>query len=118
MNPRNDLDTRGTTGRSTSEARCPTGSSGENIMNTPQHVSTAIHDLVNEVTTTVEDLHRSIAELPLTFLESVKPLEEPIKEIRDVQARSITAIYGLIRRINDRVEEINPLHETAGKSGQ
>ena len=85
-------------------------------MDTPQQVATTIHDLVNEVTTTVEDMHRSIAELPLTLLGSVKPFEEPVKEIRDVQARSITAIYGLIRRINDRVEEINPLHGTAGKS--
>jgi len=109
MNPHDDIDTRGPAGRSTA---------GGNIMDTPQHVATAIHDLVNDVTTTVEGLHRSIAELPLTFLESVKPLEEPVKEIRDVQARSITAIYGLIRRINDRVEEINPLHDTAERAGK
>lgn len=109
MKPRDDLDTRGPAGRTTA---------GGNIMDTPQHVATTIHDLVNDVTTTVEDLHRSIAELPLTVLESVKPLQEPVKEIRDVQARSISAIYGLIRRINDRVEEINPLHETVRTSGK
>ena len=75
-------------------------------MSTAQQIARTIHDVVNEGTTTVEDLHRSIAELPLRFLGSVEPFEQPMNDVRDVHARSIGAIYGLIRRVNDRVGQL------------
>ena len=90
----------------TREIRPHSATTASTGLRTARRAAWGIHDLVNEVTTTVENVHRSIAELPLTFLGSIKPLEEPVKEVREVQARSIGAIYGLIRRVNDRVEQL------------
>ena len=75
-------------------------------MSTAKQIATTIHDVVNETTATAEDIHRSIAELPLSLLGSLTPLEEPVKEIRELHARSIHAVYGLIRLVNDRVEQM------------
>lgn len=68
-------------------------------MSRAQQIATTVHDIIDEVTTTVEDIHRSIAELPLSCFESLKLSGE----VREAQARSIGAIYTLIRRCNDRV---------------
>lgn len=75
-------------------------------MNSPKDLAVAIHDTINDVTKAVEDIHRSIAEAPLDVMGSIEPFEQPLKEVRAVQDRSITAIYGLIRRVNDRVGEM------------
>jgi hypothetical protein len=74
-------------------------------MNMAERIATTIHDAIDEGTATVEDIHRSIAELPLSLLGSLKPLEKPVKQVQEVQARCIGAIYGLIRRVNDRVKQ-------------
>jgi hypothetical protein len=75
-------------------------------MSTVQQIATTIHDTVDEVTTAVEDIHRTIAEFPLNALESVAPGEEPLKGIRTAHARTLGAAYDLVRRINDRVGEL------------
>ena len=60
---------------------------------------------LNDVTTTVEDIHRAIANMPLSQLETLEPLEGSVRQVRDIQDRSISAVYGLVRQINDRVGE-------------
>jgi len=80
--------------------------SNDNSMKSPRNIAATIHDTINDVTTAVEEIHRSIAEAPLDVVGSIEPLERPIKEVRAVQDRSITAIYGLIRKVNDRVGEL------------
>ena len=75
-------------------------------MSTARDIAKLIHDVVDEGTTTVENIHRSIADAPLDVLEPIDSLEEPIKEVRNVQDRSIGAIYGLIRRVNDEVGQL------------
>ena len=73
---------------------------------TTQTITTVIHDTIEDGATTIEELHRSIADLSLEVLGTFKPLEEPVRELRDLQSRAITSAYGLIRRTNDRVEEV------------
>ncbi len=80
--------------------------SNEHSPKGPKDIAASIHATINDVTTAVEEIHRSIADAPLDVIGTIEPLERPIKEVRAVQDRSITAIYGLIRRINDRVGEI------------
>jgi hypothetical protein len=75
-------------------------------MSSPKDLAATIHDTINDVTTAVENIHRSIADAPLDMMGAIEPLERPVKDMRVVQDRSITAIYGLIRRINDRVGQI------------
>jgi hypothetical protein len=69
-----------------------------------------IRELVSEAVdrgaTTAEEIHRSIAELPLSVLEQVGALEDSVKEVRKVQDHTIGAIYDLIRDINQRVSQL------------
>jgi hypothetical protein len=75
-------------------------------MSTLQQIVTTIHDVVDDVTTAVEDIHRAIGDVPLSLLASLEVLEEPVKQVREVRGRTLGAIYGLIRRVNDRVERL------------
>jgi hypothetical protein len=62
-----------------------------------------IEDAVDKGTTTVEEIHKSIADLPLRLLEQSDLLRGGTKEVRRVQDRTIGAVYDLIRGINHRV---------------
>ena len=73
---------------------------------TTKTIATAIHDTIKDGAATIGEIHRSIADLSLELLGMFKPLEEPVKELRDLQSRTITSVYGLICRANDRVEEV------------
>jgi hypothetical protein len=69
-----------------------------------------IADLVEEAidrgATTVEEIHKAIADLPLKVLEEIRILKKPIKEFRRVQDHSIGVVYDLIRQINERVSKL------------
>jgi hypothetical protein len=77
-------------------------------MSATKTFATTIHDAIDEVTTTVEGVHKSIADLPLEALGniSISPLEKTLDEIRAAQARSIGAVYELIRNVNGRVRRL------------
>lgn len=72
-------------------------------MTTAKQLAESVHDTINESTSTIEDIHRSIAELPFDVLASFEPIKDTVEEVRDIQARSIERIYGLVRTVNDRV---------------
>jgi hypothetical protein len=60
-----------------------------------------IQDSIDKGATTVEEVHKSIADLPLKILEGSERLRAPAKEVRHVQDRTIGAIYDLIRKVNE-----------------
>jgi hypothetical protein len=62
-----------------------------------------IQDSIDKGATTVEEIHRSIADLPLKILEGSERLRRPAREVRHVQDRTIGAIYDLIRKVNEEV---------------
>jgi hypothetical protein len=62
-----------------------------------------IQDAIDRGATSVEEIHKSIAELPLRVLEGSELLRGPAKEVRHVQDHTIGAMYDLIRGINERV---------------
>ena len=66
-------------------------------------VAKAIQEAIDRGATTVEEIHKSIADLPLKVLEERPRLKGPAKEVRRVQDRTIGAIYDLIREINHQV---------------
>lgn len=66
-------------------------------------LSKLIQDAIDKGATTVEEIHKSIAKLPLDMLAEIEPLKGPAKEARRVQDRSIGAIYDLIRDVNQQV---------------
>jgi hypothetical protein len=72
-------------------------------MRKPRDIADLVREAIDKGATTVEEIHKSIANLPLKILEEIKILKKPIKEVRRVQDRSIGAVYDLIREINKRV---------------
>ena len=62
-----------------------------------------VQDAIAKGVSTVEEVHKSLASLPFEVLEESKLLRRPAKEVNRLQDQTIGAIYGLIRRINQRV---------------
>jgi hypothetical protein len=58
---------------------------------------------IDDGATTVEEIHKAIANLPLDILERLDVFEEMVKDVRKVQETSIGAIYDVIRRVNHEV---------------
>ena len=75
-------------------------------MTEPKTLATTIHDAIDEVTTAVEDIHQSIANVPLDVLGEIAPLKDAIDEVKVAQSHTIAAVYDLIRTVNDRVRQI------------
>lgn len=78
-----------------------------------------IQDAIDEGATTVEDIHKSIADLPLKILEESDLLREPARKVKRVQDHTIGAIYGVIRDINEKVADYSSelLAEAAKRRG-
>lgn len=62
-----------------------------------------IEEVVDQGATTVEEIHRAIADMPLGVLERLGLLERTTSEVRHIQDVSLGAIYGLIRDVNHKV---------------
>ena len=71
-----------------------------------KRIADLIQEAVDKGATTVEEVHKSIADLPLKVLEEVEFLKKPVKQVRRVQDRSIGAVYDLIRGINEQVGKL------------
>jgi len=65
--------------------------------------TTLVQDAIDKGVTTVEDLHKSLADLPFKVREESELLRGPAKEVRHLQDQTIKAVYGLIRRVNQQV---------------
>ena len=62
-----------------------------------------IQEAAERGTTRVEEIHRSIAQLPLEVLERNGWFGQTARQIREVEERSIGAVYDTIRDVNRRV---------------
>lgn len=65
-----------------------------------------IEDAVDKGATTVEQIHREIADLPLTVLERVGLFERTREDVRSLQDASIGAVYDVIRDVNHQVTQL------------
>lgn len=62
-----------------------------------------VEEAIDEGATTVEEIHKAIADLPLEVLERLDLFGETVEDVRKVQKASIGAVYDVIRRINREV---------------
>lgn len=62
-----------------------------------------IQDAIDRGATTVEHIHKSMADLPLRILEESALLKEPVREVRRVQDEALGKIYDVIRDVNEQV---------------
>jgi hypothetical protein len=76
------------------------------VMTKRKTLAGMIEDAIDKGATTVEDIHKSIANLPLKVLEGSDVLRGPAKEVRRIQDHTIGAVYDLIRDINERVGKL------------
>jgi cob(I)alamin adenosyltransferase len=56
--------------------------------------------------TSVEEVHKSIANLPLDVLERLDVFEKTTKRARKLQETSIGALYDVIRNVNQEVNRL------------
>jgi uncharacterized NAD-dependent epimerase/dehydratase family protein len=77
---------------------------------TPRRDARKLVDLVREAiddgATTVEEIHRSIAALPLDILGRLDGFEDRLANVRRIQDESIDAVYDVIRRVNREVTRL------------
>jgi len=61
---------------------------------------------VDDGATSVEEIHKAIANLPLEILDRLDIFEETSKGARKVQEATIGAMYDVIRKVNDEVGKL------------
>ncbi len=70
----------------------------------------ALKDLIQEAVdkgaTTVEQIHQTIAAMPLEALEKRGLLDEQAAKVREAQATTIGSVYDAIRRVNKEVGDL------------
>ncbi len=62
-----------------------------------------IQEAVDRGATTAEEIHSSIASLPLEILENLGLFESTARDVKRIQEDSLGAIYDRIRDINHKV---------------
>jgi hypothetical protein len=65
-----------------------------------------VQQAIDDGADSVEEIHRSIANMPLDVLERLDVFKETVKDVRRVQDTSIGAIYGLIHKVNREVGKL------------
>lgn len=75
-------------------------------MSATRDFATTIHDVIDELATTIEDIHKSVADFPLEVLGGVTSLDDTLDDVRSAQARYIGAVYQLIRRVNGQARTL------------
>lgn len=69
--------------------------------------------VVARTTQAAEKIHRAVAGFPLDLLEQIGRLKKPVARVRKLQDRSITAIYDVVRGVDQEVGRL--LREPTGK---
>ena len=75
-------------------------------MTSPRRIAATVHDVIDDVTTTAAEIHKSVADVPLQVLGEITPFKDTLEDVKVTQDRTIDAIYGLIRSINTQVRRL------------
>ncbi|MGK5093893.1 hypothetical protein WDW89_18005 [Deltaproteobacteria bacterium TL4] len=65
-----------------------------------------VQNAIDKGATTVEEVHKQIANMPLDTLEKISGFEAKAKSIKKVQDSSIGSVYDTIRSVNQKVGEL------------
>ena len=68
-----------------------------------KRLTSLIQDEIDKGATKVEEVHRAIADLPITILEQIDFVKGPVKAVERIQDHTIGAVYDLIRYVNEQV---------------
>lgn len=82
-----------------------------------KNVQALVQLAIDKGATTVEDVHKKIAAMPLDALKNVAPLAGPAEQVDDVAQAGIGAVYDAIRTVNAQVGDIAAKLLGGNKSG-
>lgn len=60
-------------------------------------------ETIDLTTTAIEEIHKSIAEVPLEVMRRSGFFEKTADDVGELQERSISAVYGAVRDVNRRI---------------
>ena len=69
-------------------------------------IQKVVKDAIDKGATNVEQVHQSIAKMPLKYLEKIERIESAAKKAGDIQEKTIGYVYDLIRRVNGKADGI------------
>ncbi len=75
-------------------------------MSDQRELTDMIEDAVDQGATSVEEIHKRVADMPLTVLERLGLLERTASDVKEIQHASIGAVYELIRDVNHEVAKL------------
>jgi hypothetical protein len=87
-------------------------------------IQKTVKDAIDKGATSVEQVHRSIAKMPIKYLAKIDGVKSAAKDAGDIQDKTIGYVYDLIQTVNDNVYSIaNDILEKSaaseiGNSGQ
>ena len=65
-----------------------------------------VQDAIDKGATSIEEVHKSIANMPLDLLAKIGPLEDVVKGGKAFQEQTIGSVYENIRLMNQKVGDI------------
>ena len=65
-----------------------------------------VQDMVNKGATSVQEIHKSIADMPFDALEKFEPIEHRTKKIRKFHDNTVGGVYDIIRQVNREVGKL------------
>ena len=71
-----------------------------------EKIAILIQEAIDKGATTAEEIHRAIAELPLTVLDNMGIAPETTENVKKLSDASIGAIYQLVHDINHQVTDL------------
>lgn len=66
-----------------------------------------VQSAIEQNSKSLEQVHRSIARLPLKYLGKIKKIEEEAKDVEDIQEKIIDHTYDLIRSVNTQLFDVS-----------
>ncbi len=72
---------------------------------TIKKIKDLVQSEIDKGATTVEEVHKTIANMPLNMLSNIGILQEPLDQAKAFQDNTIGSIYDAIRSINKTVGE-------------
>ena len=78
-----------------------------------------VQDAINNGATTVEEIHKKIAAMPLAALKNVEGFGAWGKSAEEMTNATIGTVYDTIRQVNDQVNEVSKqMLEATGAAGK
>jgi uncharacterized protein YaaR (DUF327 family) len=65
-----------------------------------------VQEAIDNGATSVEQVHKQIANMPLEYLAKIEQLEGPVSQAKDFQDKTIGSIYETIHNINTKVGDM------------